>query len=78
MPLTMPSGHFFSSRVRLAPPPQPQSSTAALPASFRNRKPQWAMGLWHRFIMDTITRPPNPAGLRVFSKNDMFSLLILG
>ena len=39
---------------------------------------QRAMGLWHRFIMDTITRPLNPAGLRVFSKNDMFSLLILG
>ena len=36
----MPFGHFFRSVRIFAPPPQPQSSTFASGASFKNRRPQ--------------------------------------
>lgn len=65
---------FFSSRFMFAPPPQPQSSTSAFGASRRNRSPHRATGLWPRFIMATISFPPRPTGLRVFSKNDIWPL----
>ena len=54
-----------------APPPQPQSRIFASGAALRKRSPQSASALCPMFIMDTISFPPRPSGLRVFSKNDI-------
>ena len=60
MPFTIPAGQAFRSFARLAPPPQPQSSTLASGARGRNWKPQSSRALWPRFMAFTISFPPRP------------------
>lgn len=54
-----------------APPPQPQSRTFASGASFKKRRPQPDSARCPTFIIKTISFPPKPVGLRVFSKKDI-------
>ena len=72
MPFTTPCGHFSSSFLMFAPPPQPQSRTFPSAGSVRNPIPHRASARWPKFIMATMISPPKPAGLRVFSKKDIF------